>query len=348
MTKLPASLPFKNWPEMDRLAWQDIFADGDIFDGQGLAVSWRPATRKTNLRHYGRWLFHVAGSSNFKDSDTPAHRVTPELVSDYVIALKSRLASVSVHGAVVGLKSVITAMAPDHDWRWLARVCGRLKRFAEPETDKRPRMRPIEQIYGAAIAELGRLTNLGGTTSTDLRSYRTAIMIALLAARPIRLKNLASMALGKHLFRRNDGWCLHFEAAEVKNRQPLDFDLPQSLVPYLEHYLDQIRPRFSPRTHDAVWISNRRGPLSEIQCYVQIIAGTKRLVGGGINPHLFRDCAATSLAMNSTSNAFAAAALLGHRDFSTTERHYIRALQLESSGKITRLLEAVRHERLPR
>src|SRR4051812_13545632 len=50
---------------------------------------------------------------------------------------------------------------------------------------------------------------------------------------------------------------------------------------------------------------------------------TRRLVGVAINPHLLRDCAATSLSTVSPAAALSAAALLGHRQFATTERYYI-------------------------
>jgi integrase/recombinase XerD len=44
-----------------------------------------------------------------------------------------------------------------------------------------------------------------------------------------------------------------------------------------------------------------------------------------INPHLFRDCAATLLGDVDPTNVLLAAPLLGHSDFRTTEDHYIQA-----------------------
>lgn len=56
--------------------------------------------------------------------------------------------------------------------------------------------------------------------------------------------------------------------------------------------------------------------------------------GVAIWPHLLRDYAATSLSTESPAAALSAASLLGHRNFSTTEKYYIRANQLEASRKI--------------
>ena len=61
-----------------------------------------------------------------------------------------------------------------------------------------------------------------------------------------------------------------------------------------------------------------------------------------MNPHLLRDCAATSLSTVSPDVARAAAALLGHRNFSTTEKYYIRANRLEASRKLNAILASVK------
>ena len=61
-----------------------------------------------------------------------------------------------------------------------------------------------------------------------------------------------------------------------------------------------------------------------------------------INPHSFRTCAATSFALRSPGLARLAAALLGHRDFRTTETYYIKADQLEASRGVNAVLGALR------
>jgi integrase/recombinase XerD len=47
--------------------------------------------------------------------------------------------------------------------------------------------------------------------------------------------------------------------------------------------------------------------------------------GHMINPHLFRDCAATSIMIEAPKHVRIAARLLGHATLRTTERHYILA-----------------------
>ena len=50
-----------------------------------------------------------------------------------------------------------------------------------------------------------------------------------------------------------------------------------------------------------------------------------------INPHLFRDCAATTIAIEDPPHVRIASQLLGHRTFSTTEKYYNQARGLEAS-----------------
>jgi integrase len=86
----------------------------------------------------------------------------------------------------------------------------------------------------------------------------------------------------------------------------------------------------------------RGRPLTAHSLYCRIIVITKRLLGRSINPHLLRDCAATTLSTRSPDDALTAAALLGHRNFRTTERYYIRANQLEASRQVGMLIDRIR------
>ena len=61
-TAAPLHLPLAAWPAADRAAWDELFRPGDILDGRGAACHWAAATRRTNLKHYARWLGWLAGT----------------------------------------------------------------------------------------------------------------------------------------------------------------------------------------------------------------------------------------------------------------------------------------------
>ena len=49
---------------------------------------------------------------------------------------------------------------------------------------------------------------------------------------------------------------------------------------------------------------------------------TDELFGRPINPHLFRDCAASAIASDDPEHILASARILGHASVNTTERYY--------------------------
>ena len=151
-------------------------------------------------------------------------------------------------------------------------------------------------------------------------------MIALLAARPLRLANLAQLELGRELVRRGGGWRLELQGADTKTGEPLELPFPDELVPALEAYLATWRPRLAqPRyvaASGALWLTHRGTAISDIHAYNNIVAHTRKAFGQAVNPHLFRDAAATTIALDRPEQVRMAARLLGHRSFATTERFY--------------------------
>ena len=79
----------------------------------------------------------------------------------------------------------------------------------------------------------------------------------------------------------------------------------------------------------------------------QIIRTTERAFGKSINPHLFRDCAVTTVAIEDPEHIGIAAPILGHTDPRTTEEHYIQANQLVAGRKLRSSVDALRRELHP-
>jgi integrase len=65
-------------------------------------------------------------------------------------------------------------------------------------------------------------------------------------------------------------------------------------------------------------------------------------LGQAINPHLFRDCAATSIAIDDPDHVRIASPLLGHRAISTTENYYNQVRSVEASRLMQNLLLSLR------
>jgi integrase len=78
--------------------------------------------------------------------------------------------------------------------------------------------------------------------------------------------------------------------------------------------------------------------MTQMALYDRIRPRTNDHFGIAINPHLFRDAAATTLAIADPAHVRIAAPLLGHRTFATTERHYRQARAFEAHRSYTDVL----------
>lgn len=336
------ALPYAEWPIGDREAWNRAIAAGDIIDGEGPGAHWASATKCTNIQHYGRWLGYLLWRGELAPSTAPARRVTREAVRHYRDHLKTIVAPYTQLSMLVGLKVVIHAMAPEQSWRWLQDVCNRVQRFAKPSRDKRSRILPTDEIYNAALKEL-RLLPTEQLCIVDAIRYRDALMLALLAARPLRVKNFTALAFSRHFRSISDQWLITIPAEETKTHCHIEFFVPETLVPWFERYRDEVRTVFpNAAQSDLLWLNYRGSDLGYNFVRSRIKLITKRLFGRPINPHLLRDCAASTMATESVALARAAAPLLGHTQFSTTERYYLQANTIAASRRLNAILATVK------
>ena len=74
---------------------------------------------------------------------------------------------------------------------------------------------------------------------------------------------------------------------------------------------------------------------------------TREAFGKSLNPHLFRNAAATTLAIHDPAHVRLAAPLLGHRDFATTEQYYLQAHSLEAHRNFTDAVAELRDNLSP-
>lgn len=343
----PRHLPFAEWPADDQAAWDALFVAGDILDGEGPARHWAPATRHTNLYHYAQWLGWLQTNGlllALAPGQCPWQRATLETVTAYGKSLLAGRSPSTVASSVIGLKCVLIRMAPDHDWQWLRDLTNRLKTWTRRTT---PRPTPIPLSLPAVVETcLGRLEDLRGKSClgpSEPTAYRNTLIIALLAACPIRLRNLAMIEVGKHLIGSNVQWWLDFDAHETKTREPLRYPLPADLAPHLVWYITHIRPQYRGADETArLWMGRKKAPMSHEAIYGAVTSTSKSLLGTRLSPHEFRSLAATFLSEASASDSLHARALLGHRNPSTTHDHYIRASSVEASRKIASALRRVR------
>ena len=142
----------------------------------------------------------------------------------------------------------------------MAAVIGRLEPPKPGLTAKnRSRLRALDDPRTAlALVQLpAKLMASAEREQHPLRAARlaqTAVAIEILLMAPIRIGNLSTLDIERHLIRPNRvGNALHIviESSEVKNREPLEYPLPTGSVALIERYLAQFRPALAPER--AVW-----------------------------------------------------------------------------------------------
>ncbi len=245
--------------------------------------------------------------------------------------------------AIGHLVLALRAIAPNYDLTALRSIHNAVQRNAQSK-DKRGKLVSADRLV-ALGKQLMRQAERHGVVE-DLRVYRDGLLIALLATRPLRLSNLAGLRIDQHVEEHGDHVVLNISGDEMKNRKSIECWLPDDLVPLFRRYLNEVRPRFyRVAGHHGLWPSSKGKPLTAPGVYQIIIRRTTAEFGHAVHPHLFRDIAATTLALARPEHALLARDLLNHSDFRMTERHYLHANTVEA-GRAYSKLRALRSKQL--
>jgi integrase/recombinase XerD len=337
-------LPMDLWPAADRQRWQRATVAIDLFDAAATAADWSVKTRYQAQAAYGRWLsflnreFPATLRSSLEDR---ADRVR---VRAYVETLAARIQPMSIAAELGHLLLALRKLAPDTDWGWLRQWQYRYEKVAVPR-EKRNQM-----VHPARLIELG-CTLMDGADAREHRldracQYRDGMLIALLAYRPLRRRSLAELRLDTHLRRIGSGYVLALQGENTKSGQAFEFPVPKPLAPYLTRYLEHYRLLFPHRQDEqALWLSGKGGALTGHAIYVRMCRRTETAFGTAINPHLFRDIAATTIAREAPEQLLVARDLLTHASVDTTLRHYAQAQSVMAARALAAAFE---QRRIPR
>ncbi|OAN49407.1 hypothetical protein A6A04_19465 [Paramagnetospirillum marisnigri] len=330
-------LPVINWPVHDLRLWASVLTPASSpFRAASVASTWSPRRRRICEQAYGQWLAWLQFENRLAPDAPPEDRVTPERITRFVEQLIKRVSPVSVAMMVGALVRMMAVLRPETDWAWMRRLYQDLKAWAEPSRDKRAAV-----VSAKALLDLGlRLMDTAEDGDPDpyfaATQYRDGMLISLLITRPVRMRNISSIVLGVNLVSDGTGCWLRFPQEETKTGVEIDMPIPDALIGRLEHYLIKHRPVLLARrekgTHMpmSLWVSRWGTAMAENAIRTQIKKRTMAAFGHAVWPHLFRDCAATSMAVESPENVRLAAGLLGHNTFATTERYYILAQMLQA------------------
>jgi integrase len=225
---------------------------------------------------------------------------------------------------------VAHCLAPGRDWRWLRRVVRRLDLRAKPR-DKRNEVVPIKELFQLGLRLMDQAENAAeATTLFRALQYRDGLIIALLAADPLRLANITALEIGRTLIKDGTTWSFNIPAEETKAGRLHLAVLPDWSSPCIDRYVEHYRIFFrTAESANRLWLSQLGQPLAYSSLYRLVCKRTCDAFGKRINPHLFRSCLATSTAVDHGAEIGLAMTVLGHTSSKVFDRYYNQSKMID-------------------
>jgi len=342
-------LPLRHWPAADHEAFKRAYAPGDIFDetcgpGAHHSQGWRRMIETS----YRRWLGFLAEHDPAALQEPPGQRITPERLRAFVEHLSIEVLPTTLAMSVRNLHDAARLIAPMADWRWLGSLKARLAARAEPQ-NRLDRLVPGYQTLdlGIELMDEAIVFSTGSQRARD-RRYRDGFILALLSLWLIRRRSLAALTVSRHLELHPDGADLLLYPEDTKSKRAESFAVPEELLPYLLHYLREVRPRLMGRgNHDGLWPSSKGGPLCDGRIYSLVRQRVLTRFGKAMGLHDFRRAGATFIAMDAPDKVGLIPGALQHASPDVSEQHYNLAQSVEASRRFAAHLARVRAKLQP-
>jgi integrase len=336
------SLPIELWPEADRNAWISACQPGERLKRGGAGSRLKPITQRDLARRYGYFLDCMNRSGLLDPNKAAGGHVTPEYVTAYLAELNGRVSSVTTYGSIYRLRRACELIDPACDLSWLADIEKDLALVMRPRS-KSDRWVLIEVLVEAGLSLIIEAENSGKTSKrSQARQVRNGLMVAMLAMHPIRLKNVATLDIGRSFVEIKGSWWIALPASETKEHRPDERRIDDLLKPALDRYLKRYRPWLAgaDQSTAALWLSSNDGNPMTYEGVARVITETTRAtIGLAVSPHLFRTAIATSAAIHGGAKPYLASALIHHTEHRITEAHYNRASNLTAANSFQEIIQ---------
>jgi integrase len=298
----------------------------------------KSSTRTSLVRSYGYLLEFCRRSSLLDQGAEAGAHVSPEIIDAFIDELHGRVGSVTRASYIGKIRRIVQILAPGRDLVWLGEIEADLRYAARPRP-KYHRIVSSERLLALGLELIRRgeaskhLTALGRA-----RLVRDGLVIALLALCPIRLRNLAELSVGRQMRLVSDTWWIILDADETKTGRPDERPVPGIVAEAIERWLGHWRSVFHP-SDDSFWPSIKGGSLAYTFVGHIITETTRKELGVAVNPHLFRDCAVYTVAINAGHRMGIASGLLQHANQRSVDKYYNKGASLEAVRRYQQILD---------
>lgn len=342
------ALPIECWPLSDREAWTASSTLGCLTDAPRRQDEYRPSTRRTLEKLYGQWIGWLREKGILDLQSSPESRITQAIILDYVADLQRRVRPQSVLSAIEAIDSMMAAIAPDASRAILKGITIHLRVQAGAGGPLDRKLVSAKNLYDLGLELIAQGKANASPSRADTVLIRDGLIIAILAAVPIRRKNAYSIRLGSNLAFVGGQIRLRFSADETKNHRAYEAGCTGEIAALMLDYLERYRPLLTSQTSlkwldgEALWLNLKGQPLTYDGFYYIVKVRTRTKFGFSVSPHHFRRCVATSIAVEDPAHVWSSTAILGHGSVSMTEQHYNMAESLMASRRHTRTLAGLR------
>jgi len=340
----PRSLPISDWPAADQEAWAAAYRRGTGFRAGGAACRYGEVSRKDFVNRYGAFLGFLQRRGCLHPSAGAASQVTPANIDSYLADLNSRVRSVTAWNAIYKLRMAARLLDPKADFTWLVEIEKDLALVMEPRS-KFDRIVFSERLVEAGLTLTIEAEQYATSPFQRAKGIRNGLLIAMLAARPVRVKNYTALDIGT-TFRDVGGiWWITVPRANTKSNGGEERPVPDYLNTAIDLYIKQSRTILignrTPTT--ALWISSRTGRRFTSKNLGTLISKiTLETIGVDVSPHLFRAAAATTAAVYAGDKPHLASAVLGHSDERIVDNHYKRASSVQAAFQYATIVQQLR------
>ena len=154
---------------------------------------------------------------------------------------------------------------------------------------------------------------------------QTAVAIEILIFAPMRLANLRNLRLDQHIGRTGKRVSITIPEEEVKNRERLQYNLPDHLSDRIRTYVDEWRCLYLADANPHLFPGRNGKPKDDSVLRRQIKQYAFDHGGVRITPHQFRHGAAKILLDAKPGQYESVRKVLGHKNINTTYEHYAGA-----------------------
>lgn len=321
--------PMRHWPAEWRARWTAAFTGSEdwLSEHAHPAEEWSPAFKMriaSHLTRYRNWL--------------SKHVPTGDPLRAYVESMTG-CASTSMTTWLESLVYGLAIVEPDRDLSSLREAARAAKRKARAR-DKGARMATVEDLrtLGRQLRTEADSMPFGAHAATR---YRDGLAISLLAARPVRIKNFASLRLGETLLEAGGVFQMFFE--DTKNGDPWSAPIPADVRTALDRWLQVYRPLLIGDKDDgSVWLGMDGEALRASHLSGRIRQWAQKRLGKAVSAHMARSAFMTDLCAIDPENIAIGQVLLGHREKSTSSKFYEQGKSRNAAAILDTALDVFR------